>query len=61
MDGVTRERTKNVSVALRFAHLKKPQKKQTIIECLKQAITGEHPPNMRSCKSFVHDPRVRGG
>lgn len=35
------------------------QQKQTIIECLKQATTGELPPNTRSGQSFIHDPRVR--
>ena len=32
---------------------------QTIIECLKQATTGEMPPNTRSGQSFIHDPKVR--
>eukprot|EP00967_Tisochrysis_lutea_P061520 scaffold78847_cov14-Tisochrysis_lutea.AAC.1 len=31
---------------------------QTVIECLKQACTGELPPNTRSGQSFIHDPRV---
>ena len=31
---------------------------QTIIECLKQATTGELPPNTRSGQSFIHDPKV---
>lgn len=31
---------------------------QTIIECLKQACTGELPPNSRSGHSFIHDPKV---
>ena len=31
---------------------------QTIIECLKQACTGELPPNTRSGQSFIHDPKV---
>jgi DNA repair protein RAD50 len=33
---------------------------QTVIECLKQACTGELPPNTRNGQSFVHDPKVRG-
>lgn len=33
---------------------------QTIIECLKQACTGELPPNTRSGQSFIHDPKVAG-
>ena len=32
---------------------------KTIIECLRQATTGELPPNTRSGQSFIHDPRVR--
>lgn len=32
---------------------------QTVIECLKQACTGELPPNTRSGQSFIHDPKVR--
>ena len=32
---------------------------QTIIECLKHAVTGEWPPNSHSGKSFVHDPKAR--
>ncbi|ONK67896.1 uncharacterized protein A4U43_C05F4920, partial [Asparagus officinalis] len=32
----------------------------TIIECLKQACTGELPPNSRSGHSFIHDPKVAG-
>lgn len=31
---------------------------QTIIECLKQACTGDLPPNCRSGHSFIHDPKV---
>lgn len=31
---------------------------QTIIECLKQATTGELPPNTRSGQSFIHDPKA---
>ena len=31
---------------------------QTIIECLKNACTGELPPNARSGHTFVHDPKV---
>lgn len=31
---------------------------QTIIECLKQACTGDLPPNTRSGQSFIHDPKV---
>ncbi len=31
---------------------------QTIIECLKQACTGELPPNTRNGQSFVHDPKA---
>ena len=31
---------------------------QTIIECLKQACTGELPPNCRSGHSFIHDPKA---
>ena len=31
---------------------------QTVIECLKQACTGELPPNTRSGQSFIHDPKV---
>lgn len=31
---------------------------QTIIECLKQACTGELPPNTRSGQSFIMDPKV---
>jgi hypothetical protein len=31
---------------------------QTVIECLKQACTGELPPNTRSGQSFVHDPKA---
>ena len=31
---------------------------QTVIECLKQACTGELPPNPRSGQSFIHDPKV---
>lgn len=34
--------------------------KTTIIECLKQACTGELPPNTKSGQSFVHDPKVAG-
>nr|GLL47820.1 DNA repair protein RAD50 [Ipomoea trifida] len=34
--------------------------RQTIIECLKVACTGELPPNARSGHSFVHDPKVAG-
>ncbi|KAK9817777.1 hypothetical protein WJX72_002045 [[Myrmecia] bisecta] len=34
--------------------------KTTIIECLKQACTGELPPNTRSGQSFIHDPKVAG-
>jgi DNA repair protein RAD50 len=46
-------------------HNKKTQhldikKTKTIIECLKQACTGELPPNTRSGQSFVHDPKVAG-
>ena len=33
---------------------------QTIIECLKHAVTGEWPPNSHAGKSFVHDPKARG-
>ena len=33
---------------------------QTVIECLKQACTGELPPNTRSGQSFIHDPKVCG-
>ncbi len=29
-----------------------------MIECLKQACTGELPPNTRSGQSFIHDPKV---
>ena len=32
---------------------------QTIIECLKHAVTGEWPPNSHAGKSFVHDPKAR--
>eukprot|EP00798_Chlamydomonas_sp_ICE-L_P012325 gene12325-15495_t len=32
--------------------------KTTVIECLKQACTGELPPNTRSGQSFIHDPKV---
>ncbi|GAX75467.1 hypothetical protein CEUSTIGMA_g2910.t1 [Chlamydomonas eustigma] len=32
--------------------------KTTVIECLKQACTGELPPNTRSGRSFIHDPKV---
>lgn len=31
---------------------------QTIIECLKNACTGELPPNARSGQTFIHDPKV---
>ncbi|KIZ02464.1 DNA repair protein RAD50 [Monoraphidium neglectum] len=34
--------------------------KTTIIECLKQACTGELPPNTKSGQSFIHDPKVAG-
>ncbi|XP_024524767.1 LOW QUALITY PROTEIN: DNA repair protein RAD50 [Selaginella moellendorffii] len=34
--------------------------KTTIIECLKNACTGELPPNARSGQSFIHDPKVDG-
>lgn len=34
-------------------------RRQTIIECLKHAVTGEWPPNSHSGKSFVHDPKAR--
>mmetsp|Transcript_39623 Transcript_39623/g.74414 ORF Transcript_39623/g.74414 Transcript_39623/m.74414 type:complete len:1331 (-) Transcript_39623:619-4611(-) len=34
--------------------------KTTIIECLKQATTGDLPPNVRSGQAFVHDPKVAG-
>ncbi|DBB04466.1 hypothetical protein WJX77_008210 [Trebouxia sp. C0004] len=34
--------------------------KTTIIECLKQACTGELPPNTRNGQSFIHDPKVAG-
>ena len=33
-------------------------RRQTIIECLKHAVTGEWPPNSHAGKSFVHDPKV---
>jgi hypothetical protein len=33
--------------------------RQTIIECLKHAVTGEWPPNSHAGKSFVHDPKAR--
>jgi DNA repair protein RAD50 len=32
---------------------------QTIIECLKHAVTGEWPPNSHAGKSFIHDPKAR--
>lgn len=32
--------------------------KTTVIECLKQACTGELPPNTRSGQSFIHDPKI---
>lgn len=32
---------------------------QTIIECLKQACTGELPPNTRSGQGFIRDPKAR--
>jgi hypothetical protein len=38
-----------------------PPAKQTIIECLKQACTGELPPNTKSGQSFIHDPKARRG
>lgn len=31
---------------------------QTIIECLRNACTGELPPNTRQGQSFIHDPKV---
>ncbi|KAK9807149.1 hypothetical protein WJX73_000402 [Symbiochloris irregularis] len=34
--------------------------KTTIIECLKQACTGELPPNVKSGQSFIHDPKIAG-
>ncbi|CAG9465324.1 unnamed protein product [Pedinophyceae sp. YPF-701] len=34
--------------------------KTTIIECLKQATTGDMPPNTRNGGGFVHDPKVAG-
>jgi hypothetical protein len=38
-----------------------PHGPQTIIECLKQACTGELPPNTKSGQSFIHDPKVGRG
>ena len=32
---------------------------QTIIECLKQACTGDLPPNIKSGQGFIHDPKAR--
>lgn len=32
--------------------------RQTVIECLKYATTGELPPNTKG-GAFVHDPKVR--
>jgi len=37
-----------------------PPPLQTIIECLKQACTGELPPNCRSGHTFIHDPKISG-
>ncbi|EFJ41705.1 hypothetical protein VOLCADRAFT_32846, partial [Volvox carteri f. nagariensis] len=34
--------------------------KTTIIECLRNATTGELPPNTRQGQGFVHDPKVAG-
>eukprot|EP00898_Chlorokybus_atmophyticus_P003192 jgi/Chlat1/3874/Chrsp26S04017 len=34
--------------------------KTTVIECLKQACTGELPPNARSGQTFIHDPKIAG-
>ena len=31
---------------------------QTIIECLKQACTGDFPPNIKSGQGFIHDPKA---
>jgi hypothetical protein len=31
---------------------------QTIVECLKQATTGELPPNSNKGQSFIFDPKV---
>ena len=33
---------------------------QTIIECLRQATTGELPPNCKSGQSFIQDPKISG-
>jgi DNA repair protein RAD50 len=33
---------------------------QTIIECLKQATTGDLPPNIKNGQAFIHDPKVAG-
>lgn len=32
---------------------------QTIIECIKMALTGELPPDANRGKNFVHDPKVQ--
>lgn len=32
--------------------------KTTIIECLKQATTGDLPPNCKNGQNFVHDPNL---
>lgn len=34
--------------------------KTTIIECLKQACTGDLPPNVKSGQAFIHDPKIAG-
>ena len=35
-----------------------PPMVQTIIECLKQACTGDLPPNIKSGQGFIHDPKA---
>ena len=32
--------------------------KTTIIECLKQATTGDLPPNCKNGQNFIHDPNL---
>jgi len=32
---------------------------QTIIECIKMALTGELPPDANRGKNFIHDPKVQ--
>ena len=35
-----------------------PRHRQTVIECLKMATTGELPPSARAGQAFIHDPKA---